>query len=117
MDLFADTPDAAPPAEQLAALPKPTPAYARLLESAMADAGRKAVFKGLDVELKDRLTVALEVVARAKRAAYDRAVAGEFLSSFDWLARQPALAAATALLHSAFIDTSAIPMVETHASA
>ena len=47
----------------------------------------------------------------------DSAVAGESLCSFGWLTRQPALAAATALLHSVFIDSSAIPMAEAKQSA
>lgn len=114
LDLFGDMSTEAPttpassPAQTVPVTPNPH--YEKLLESVMADAGRKAAFKGLDSEHKSRLAIALEMVALAKRAAYDRAVAGEFLSNFDWLNRQPALAAATALLNSAFIDSGAIAM-------
>lgn len=110
LDLFGDAPEETPAQAQTEVVETPSPHYEKLLETVMADAGRKAAFKGLEPEHKTRLAVALEVVVRAKRDAYNRATAGEYLSNFDWLNRQPALAAATSLLNSAFIDSSAVPM-------
>jgi hypothetical protein len=116
MDLFADTPDGVqPPARPTNSAPEMD--YTPVLEAAFAGSGRKAAMKVLDPERKAALVTAVAVVASAKRNAYDSAVAGESLCSFGWLTRQPALAAATALLHSVFIDSSAIPMAEAKRSA
>ena len=86
------------------------PKYARLLEEILADAGRKNAWKAMSQETKDDLASAIEVVARAKRAAYERAHAGEKLTSIGWMNRSTALADAVATLNSSFVDCDTIAM-------
>jgi hypothetical protein len=112
MDLFADAePQTAAPmqpccTEHPTSVPK--------LEDVMVASGRKAAFKAMTPAEHRELEDAVSVVSRAKRSAYDRASAGEFLSAFGWLAHQPTLAAASAALSRVFIDLGAIPMAGTH---
>lgn len=112
MDLFADATDAVESAPNAA----PEVDFEPVLEAALADAGRKAAMKALGPEQKVALLAAVAVVAGAKRAAYQRAAAGELLPGFDWLARQPALARATALLSNNFVNLGVIPMAPERAT-
>lgn len=109
MDLFAGLEEESRPTGAASpAMPKVD--FTPILEAAFADSGRKAAMKSLTPEDKEALVAAVGVVSVAKCAAYRRAVAGELLPSFDWLARQPALASATALLNLHFVDSGVIPM-------
>lgn len=107
MDLFPDE------AEAPAAPPRPTRDLARLtrvLEEAMSAAGRKAALKTMSEVERLALIDAVDVVATHKRDAYARAYAGAPPDSLGWTHRQPALAAATALLHASMLGNELIPM-------
>jgi hypothetical protein len=84
--------------------------YARLLEEILTDTGRKNVWKAMSQEIRDDLAFAIEVVARAKGAAYERAHAGEALTSIGWMNQNPALAEAISKLNSSFVDCDSIAM-------
>lgn len=109
MDLFETPPDAIRTSRSAPNV-KPEVDFTPFLEEAFIESGRKTAMKALDPEQKAALVAAVGVVATAKRAAYQRACAGEHLPSFDWLACQPALASATALLSQHFIGPGVIPM-------
>ena len=109
LDLFdSDAAPAPAPASAAAADPK----QAQLLEDILSDAGRKNAWKAMAPEARDELAAAVAVVARAKRAAYEKARAGEKLSNFGWANREPALADAMAKLHAAFIECGSVPMAD-----
>lgn len=101
MDLFSS--HAEPEAGHQDALPQGD--AEAILATLTASSGRKAALKGLSVDERQQLVSAISVVAAHQRAAYARAHGGADMSaSFGWIAAQPQLGAAIAVLNRNFIS-------------
>lgn len=83
---------------------------AGLLLKLADESGQKKRMLALDAGARAALVQAIALVALRKGQAYAATLAGAVADADGWIVQDPALAAAVAKLHAAFIAVGSVPM-------